>query len=67
MRLVTRAVDEVRPAEARAVEGLKATRYLWLQNPEALTRAQQAAFRAVKQLVLKTGRAYHSKLALRRF
>jgi transposase len=67
MALVNRAVDEVRRAEAREVEGLKATRYLWLKNPEALTLTQQAAFRAVKQLDLKTGRAYHIKLALRRF
>ncbi|MGH8648464.1 MAG: ISL3 family transposase [Burkholderiales bacterium] len=67
MALLNRAVDEVRRAEAREVEGLKATRYLWLKNPEHLTSPQRAALRSVKSLDLKTGRAYHIKLALRRF
>ncbi|MGH7409527.1 MAG: ISL3 family transposase [Candidatus Methylomirabilis sp.] len=67
MALLNRAVDEVRRAEAREVEGLKATRYLWLKNPEHLTSPQRAALRSVKSLDLKTGRAYHITLALRRF
>lgn len=67
MAILNRAVDEVRRQEAREVEGLKATRYLWLRNPEHLTALQRAALRTVKQLDLKTGRAYHVKLALRRF
>lgn len=35
--LLNRAVDEVQRQEAREVEGLQATRYLWLKNPENLT------------------------------
>lgn len=67
MALLNHAVDEVRRQEAREVAGLKATRYLWLKNPEDLTATQRAALRTVKRLDLKTGRAYHVKLALRRF
>lgn len=66
MAILNRAVDEVRRQEAREVEGLKATRYLWLKNPENLTVKQRAALRTVKRLDLKTARAYHVKLALRR-
>ncbi len=66
MAILNRAVDEVRRQEAREVEGLKATRYLWLKNPENLTVRQRAALRTVKRLDLKTARAYHVKLALRR-
>ncbi len=62
-----RAVDEVRREEAREVAGLNATQALWLKNSEQLTLTQQAALRSVKSLDLKTGRAYHLKLALRRF
>lgn len=67
MAILNRAVDEVRRQEAREVAGLKATRYLWLKNPEALTAGQRTALRSLKGLDLKTARAYHVKLALRRF
>jgi transposase len=67
MALINRAVDEVRRQEAHEVEGLKATRYLWLKHPEHLTACQRTLLRTVKPLDLKTGRAYHIKLALRRF
>jgi transposase len=67
MALLNQAVDAVRRQEARGVAGLKATRYVWLKNPEHLTATQRATLRAVKRLDLKTARAYHVKLALRRF
>jgi transposase len=67
MALLNQAVDEVRRQEAREVTGLKATRYLWLKNPESLTAGQRTALRSLKGLDLKTARAYHVKLALRRF
>jgi hypothetical protein len=31
------------------VAGLKATRYVWLKNPEHLTATQRATLRAVKR------------------
>lgn len=67
MALLNQAVDEVRRQEAQEVAGLKATRYLWLKNPETLTAGQRTALRSLKGLDLKTARAYHVKLALRRF
>lgn len=67
MALVNQALDEVCRQEARQVEGLKATRYLGLRNPETLTVGQRMALRSLKGLDLKTARAYHVKLALRRF
>ncbi len=67
MALLNRAVDEVRRQEAREVAGLKATRYLWLKNPETLTAGQQRTLCSLKRLDLQTTRAYHVKLALRRF
>mgnify|MGYP001578268964 FL=1 len=67
MASLNRAVDEVRRQEAREVAGLKATRYLWLKNPEALMAGQRTALRSLKGLDLKTARAYLVKLALRRF
>ena len=66
MAILNRAVEEVRRQEAREGEGLKATRYLWLKNPEHLTVRQRAALRTGKRLDLQTARAYHVKLALRR-
>jgi len=67
MALLNHAVDEVRRQEAQEVAGLKATRYLWLKNPETLTAGQRTTLRSLKGLDLKTARAYHVKLALRRF
>lgn len=67
MALLNQAVDQVRRQEAREVAGLKATRSLWLRNPETLTPGQRTALRSLKGLDLKTARAYHLKLALRRF
>jgi len=66
MAILNRAVEEVRRQEAREGEGLKATRYLWLKNPEHLTVRQRAALRTGKRLDLQTARAYRVKLALRR-
>jgi transposase len=67
MALINYAIDEVRRQEAREVEGLKATRYLWLRNPENLSAGQRRQLRSLKRLDLKTARAYHLKLALQRF
>lgn len=68
MALVNAAVDQVRREEARDVKDLKATRYLWLRNPENLNREQRRWLQAILQeMDLKTARAYHLKLALRRF
>ena len=67
MAKMNKAVDEVRRREAREETLLKETRYLWLKNPESLTKAQRRKLNGVKEQDLKTVRAYHIKLALQRF
>lgn len=46
---------------------LRTTLYPWLEKPENLTARQRAVLRTLKPWDLKTGRASHVKLALRRF
>jgi transposase len=67
MAKMNKAVDEVRRQEAKEELLLKETRYLWLKNPEDLTRKQRRKLNSVKEQDLKTVRAYHIKLALQRF
>jgi len=68
MATMNRAVDEVRRKEAKTQpEVLKKTRYLWLRNPENLKAWQLPIFNSIKDLDLKTSRAYHIKMALKRF
>ena len=63
------AVDLVRRAEAQsgpatAREVLVKSRWLWLKNPENLSRKQRARLRQIDQNMLQTGRAYQMRLAL---
>lgn len=68
MAIMNRAVDEVRREEAKTYPDLlKKTRYLWLKNPSNLSPFQIPLFNSVKDLDLKTSRAYHIKMALKRF
>lgn len=68
MALMNRAVDEVRQQELKTrSDVLSKTRYLWLKNPENLKAWQQPIFNSIKELDLKTSRAYHIKMALKRF
>ena len=66
MAKMNKAVDEVRRLEAKEEFLLKETRYIWLKNPENLTRKQRLKLNSVKEQDLKTVRAYHIKLALQR-
>jgi transposase len=61
------AVDNVRRQEQSHNELLKRTRYVWLKNPENLTASQYQTLMPLKNLRLKTMRAYNIKLALRDF
>ena len=67
MKLMNDAIDKVRREEQSHNILLKKTRYLWLKNPENLSVMQNEAFRPLKDLRLKTLRAYNIKLALRDF
>jgi transposase len=66
-KLMNEAVDKVRREEQSHNALLKKTRYVWLKNPENLTIKQEEALRPLKDLRLKTLRAYNIKLALRDF
>jgi transposase len=65
----TKAVDQVRRAEATQRPELKGTRYVWLQRPEHLTVKQAAALAALRpaSVGLATARAYRWRLAFDAF
>jgi len=67
MKIVNEAVDQVRRDEQAGNVLLKKTRYIWLKNPSNLTKKQQKALGNLKQINLKTVRAYNIKLALQMF
>jgi len=67
MKLINEAIDKVRREEQSHNALLKKTRYVWLKNPENLTISQNERFRSLKDLRLKTLKAYNIKLALRDF
>ena len=59
------ALDAVRRGESKEQEVLlKKTRYIWLYNPENLNESQSAKLAELKNMNLKTARAYRIKLSL---
>jgi len=67
MKLMNEAVDQVRREEQAHNANLKRTRYIWLKNPENLTSKQVKELGSLKDMHLKTSRAYDIKLSLRDF
>jgi transposase len=67
MKIVNQAVDEVRRLEQGINRSLKRTRYIWLKNPKNLTIKQQDQLGSLKDMNLKTVRAYNIKLSLQIF
>jgi transposase len=70
MKHMTEAVDAVRKAEHRRLQGegdetLKRTKYLWLYSEEDLPETARERFAALRSLNLKTGRAWAIKGSLR--
>jgi transposase len=65
----TKAVDEVRRAEATERPELKGTRYAWLKRPANLTRKQAATLAGLTpaSVGLATARAYRWRLAFDAF
>ena len=61
------AVDRVGREEQSHNALLKKTRNVWLKNPENLTIRQNEILEPLKDLRLRTMKAYNIKLALRRF
>lgn len=66
MTLVNHALDEVRRKEVKQNAVLKHSRYLFLKNEANLSAKQSAKLETLKDLDLKTIRAYHLKVALQR-
>jgi len=64
MKMINEAVDEVKRQEQSENEILKKTRYTWLKNPENLTKYQSEVLESLKNLNLKTVRAYNIRLTL---
>ncbi len=69
---VTKALDEVRRQEHKALKGqddlrLQGTKHLWLWNAENVPEWRRAEFDAVKHAKLKTSRAWAIKESLRGF
>lgn len=69
LKIINEAVDEVRRQEQQNRPELKRTRYIWLKNPGNLKENQAATLAAlqVKNLNLKTARAYHIRLNFQEF
>jgi len=67
MQLTNEAVDEVRRNEQVKNTLLKKSRYIWLKNPQNLTKNQIELLGSLRAMDLKTGRAYQMKLNLQHF
>ncbi len=61
MKLMNRAVDEVRRQEQKVNPELKGSKYLWLKNEWNHTARQRELFDALRALDLKTNKAHHLK------
>ena len=62
MKIINKAVDDVRKREFKEQAILSKTKYLWLKNQENLTAGQKAVLSRIlsmKNLNLQTARAYH--------
>ena len=62
MKLLNKAVDEIRREEQSTEADLKKSRYVWLKNPQNLTTKEQKKLQSLSNKKLKTGRAYRMKL-----
>ncbi len=67
MKMVNEGIDKVRREEVVVNESLKKTRYIWLKNPDNLTEMQKDTLGSLKDMNLKTVRAYNLKLSLQEF
>lgn len=67
MKMVNEGIDKVRREEVVVNQSLKKTRYIWLKNPDNLTEMQKDTLGSLKDMNLKTVRAYNLKLSLQEF
>jgi transposase len=66
IKLLNDTINRIRLAEARENGELKETKFLWLKNPDNLTAEQKQRFLHVKDLDIRTAKAYQFKLAIQR-
>ncbi len=66
LAMINKALDTVRRQERAVNEVLKNTRHIWLMNPPNPTKKQRDRLDGIKNLDLRTARAYHIKTALQR-
>jgi transposase len=66
-KIVNEGIDKVRREEVAKNQNLKKTRYIWLKNPDNLTEMQKETLGSLKDMNLKTVRAYNLKLSLQVF
>ena len=67
MKIVNSGIDMVRREEAATNQELRNTRYIWLKNPDNLTEKQKDTLCNLRDMNLKTVRAYNLKLSLQEF
>ena len=67
MKILNSGVDMVRREEVATNQELKNTRYIWLKNPDNLTEKQKDTLCNLRDMNLKTVRAYNLKLSLQEF
>jgi len=67
MKIMNEAVDAVRREEQAVNHALNKTRFIWLKNPNNLTILQQKQLGSLKDMNLKTVRAYNIKISLAGF
>ncbi len=67
MKIMNEAVDAVRREEQAVNQILRKTRFIWLKNPGNLTERQQNELGSLKDMNLKTVRAYNIKMSLAGF
>ena len=67
MKIVNEGIDMVRREEQAINKVLNKTRYIWLKNPDNLTKEQNKTLGTLKDMNLKTIRAYNLKLSLQMF
>lgn len=66
-KMVNEGIDKVRREEVVVNQSQKKTRYIWLKNPDNLTKMQKETLGSFKDMNLKTVRAYNLKLSLQEF
>lgn len=67
VRYVVDAVQSVWRSENRVEDSLTGTKFLWIKNPENFSEKQKAEFQKIKLHLLKVGRGWQIKEALKKF